>query len=156
MDDEVQFSSCIWVKFGCPCRSAIMSEVSLPPNKSFAHSVSGGSCIWGYLESDVLSYRWTWDQTKWWLTWQIPTDHALLCRSWGTCFRSATSSSHSCWWCRKSCSAIRGGPCCPGAPTLQAQILSGTPWYVTYLFWCLSSQLAGDPLYAGIYSRHWG
>lgn len=45
MDDEVQFSSCIWVKFECPCRSAIMSEVSLPPNKSFAHSVSGGSYI---------------------------------------------------------------------------------------------------------------
>ena len=58
MDDEVQFRSCIWVKFECPCRSAIMSEVSLPPNKSFAHSVSVGSYIWGHLESDVFSYKW--------------------------------------------------------------------------------------------------
>lgn len=55
MDDEVQFSSCIWVKFECPCRSAIMSEVSLPPNKSFAHSVSDGSYILRYLENDVLT-----------------------------------------------------------------------------------------------------
>lgn len=58
MDDEVQFNSCIWVKFECPCRSAIMSEVSLPPNKSFAHSVSGGSYIWEHLERDVFPYRW--------------------------------------------------------------------------------------------------
>lgn len=44
MADEVQFSSCIWIKFECPCRSAIMSEVSRPPNKSFAVSVSDVSC----------------------------------------------------------------------------------------------------------------
>lgn len=43
MDDEVQFSSCIWTKFEWPWRSAIMSDVSLPPNKSFAFSISGGS-----------------------------------------------------------------------------------------------------------------
>lgn len=42
--EVAQFNSCISVKFEWPSLSAIISEVSLPPNKSLALSPSVGSC----------------------------------------------------------------------------------------------------------------